>query len=270
VEQWAGTTSAQYLYLPRGGATAASGRSDAAAIDGKVLELTVPAKAGATPDNAAEVATRQTHLYGSFSSRVRTADCSGQPRTGAVTGIFTYANDGSDHNGDGIADNGELDVEILCARPWEINLTVWTDYEERSDGTSPQKRVSRVVDLRTGRVTSTCFFTSFDGPCGAVDTAEKQPASITAVPDFDSAAAYHDYRIDWSADRVLFSVSVNGQDRVLWDYRGPSRRIPHTAAAYLVNLWHTDNWTPDGLPSATAAPTAPLTVRVDSSTVAPA
>ena len=266
VENWAGSSSSLYTIQPRGGASAASGRSDPAAGDGKALELTIPQRAGATPDHAAEVESRKTYLYGSFSSRVRTADCSKQPRTGAVNGIFTYANDGRDHNGDGIADNAELDVEILCARPWEVNLSVWTDYEERDDGTAPQKRVSRIVDLRTGRIVSTCYFTSFDGDCVAVSAAENQPASVPASPGFDSVGAYHDYRIDWSADRVVFSASVNGADRVLWDYRGPSRRIPHRAASYLVNLWHTADWTPEGL-NATAAPTAPLTLRVDSSTV---
>ena len=266
VENWAGTSSSLYTIQPRGGSGAASGRSDTGAGDGKALELTIPKRAGATPDHAAEVESRQTYLYGSFSSRLRTADCSKQPRTGAVNGIFTYANDGADHNGDGIVDNGELDIEILCARPWELNLSVWTDYEEREDGTSPQKRVSRVIDLRTGTVSSTCYYTSFDGDCVAVSAAENQPASVPASPGFDSVGAYHDYRIDWSADRVVFSASVNGTDRVLWDYRGPSRRIPHRAASYLVNLWHTADWTPEGL-NATAAPTAPLTLRVDSSTV---
>jgi beta-glucanase (GH16 family) len=210
------------------------------------------------------VESKQSFLYGSFTSRLRTADCSGQPSTGAVNGIFTYVNDGKDHNGDGLADNGELDVEVLCARPWELNLSIWTDYRDQ-DGA--QKRVTRVVDLRTGKVASTCYYTSFDDACGAVTAAEREPASVTAVPGFDSVGTYQEYTIDWAADRVAFSVLVNGTKQVLWDYRGPSRRIPHTAAKYLLNLWHTDDWTPGNLSGATAAPTAPLTLRVDTSTV---
>lgn len=238
------------------------GVADAAASDGKALSLTVPAGAGASPDNAAEVETRAAYRYGSFSSRVRTADCAGQPATGAVTGIFTYGNDGRDHDGDGITDNNELDVEILCARPDEVNLTIWTDYR---DGDEAQRRVTRVVNLRTGKIGSTCYATSF-GDCRAITGAESMPATVTAVPGFNSATAYHDYRIDWSADRVVFTVTVDGREITLWDYRGPADRIPQGASSYLVNLWHTDNWSPAGL-TAESAPTSPLTAWVDSSTV---
>jgi len=261
---WAAASApSDYLLAPRGGSSVQPGHAADGALDGKAVALTIPAGAGATPDNAAEVESRRTFRSGTFSSRVRTPDCSAQRSTGAVTGMFTYGNDGRDHDGDGIVDNSELDVEILCAAPQELNLTIWTDYND-SDGA--QRRVTRVVDLRAGRIVSTGYCTDFSGDCRPLSGAEATPASVAAVPGFDSSAAFHDYRIDWSPDRVVFTVTVDGRDVVLWDYRGPADRIPQGASSYLVNLWHTDDWSPTGL-TARGAPTTPLTALVDSTTV---
>lgn len=267
LEQWAAATSPLYRKVTRQGVAALGAQPDPAAVDKHVLDLTIPAGTEPGPGNSAEIASRRTYRYGSFASRLRAADCSGQPGTGAVTGMFTYANDRRDHDGDGIIDNSEIDVEILCARPHIVNLTVWTDFRER-DGA--QQRVSRVVDMRTGQVLSTCYLNSFDGPCQVLQGAESSPSSVRAVPDFDASKRYYTYRFDWSADRVLFSVSDGkGQRVTLWDYQGPSTRIPHNRSAYLVNLWHTDTWTPAGAPSATGSPTAPLTASVDWSRITP-
>ena len=90
----------------------------------------------------------------------------------------------------------------------------------------------------------------------------------SCVAGFDSSTSYHDYRIDWTADRVVFTASSDtGTPITLWDYQGPSSRIPQQPSQYLVNLWHTDDWTPDGRPSATQAPDSALAAFVDSSTV---
>jgi beta-glucanase (GH16 family) len=265
LENWTLGSSSLYRKVTHAGSTAVGGQSDSAATDGKALALTIPAGTGSSPANAAEVDSKASYLYGSFSSRVRTADCANQPATGAVTGIFTYGNDGRDHDGDGIIDNSEIDVEILCARPDILNLTIWTDYDENSDA---QQRVSRVIDLKAGRILSTCYLTSFDGSCTELSGAENSPATVPAVAGFDSSTKYHDYRIDWTADRVNFSVADDtGQSVTLWDYQGPTTRIPHTSSAYLVNLWHTDDWTPEGSSSATRSPESALTAFVDSSSV---
>jgi beta-glucanase (GH16 family) len=261
-ENWDRTTSQDFILVPLGGSTVRGGQPDSLALDGKAATLAIRKGAGSTPANAAEVETKRQFRYGSFTSRVRTADCSSQPTTGAVTGIFTYGNDGRDGDGDGLTDNSELDVEVLCARPDELHLSIWTDYRDSDEA---QQRVSRIVNLRTGTITSTCYATSF-GSCQPLSGAESSPTAVSAVPDFDSAKRYYDYRIDWSADRVVFTVTAGGKEITLWDYRGPAQRIPRGNAAYMVNLWHTDNWSPDGM-SAVSKPTAPLTVSVDSSTV---
>lgn len=264
-EDWAANASSFYTTYPRGGSTVTGGVGDSAARDGKALNLTIPAGAGASPGNAAEVSSKRTFLYGSLSSRVRTADCSGQPDTGAVTGIFTYGNDGTDQDGDGLTDNSEIDVEVLCARPDVINLTIYTDYE---DSTAKSQRVSRMIDLKAGKVISTCYYTDFSGNCVEVlSGSQNAPATVPAIAGFDSSKSYNDYTIDWTQDRVLFTLTdSSGRDITLWDYQGPSERIPHRPAGYLVNLWHTSDWAAEARPGSTRTPTSPLTVSVDSST----
>jgi hypothetical protein len=241
------------------------GVSDAAAQDGKALNLTIPAGAGANPANAAEVATNKEFTTGSFSSRVRTADCSAQPNTGAVTGIFTFGNDGTDQDGDGLTDNSEIDIEVLCARPDVLNLTIYTDYD---DATAKSRRVSRLVDLKAGKVLSTCYYTDFSGTCKETLTGtQASPATVPAIAGFDSSKSYNDYRIDWTRTGVKFTLTpTSGSAITLWDYQGPADRIPARPASYLVNLWHTSDWAAEGRPNSVAAPTAPLTVAVDSST----
>lgn len=264
-EDWAGNATSLYTEYARGGSSVTSGVSDSAAGDGKALNLTIPAGAGSSPGNAAEVASKEQFLYGSFSSRVKTADCSGQQKTGAVTGIFTYGNDGTDQDGDGLTDNSEIDIEVLCARPDVVNLTIYTDY---ADSTAQSQRVSRIVDLKAGKVLSTCYYTDFSGNCVEVLSGDQNsPATVPAIAGFDSSTSYNDYRIDWTQDRVLFTLTDgSGQETTLWDYQGPSERIPHRPASYLVNFWHTSDWAAEARPGSVQPPTAPLTVSVDSST----
>jgi hypothetical protein len=264
-ENWASNVSSLYQKYARGGSSVTGGVSDAAAKDGKALNLTIPAGAGASPSNAAEVATNKEFTTGSFSSRVRTADCSAQPNTGAVTGIFTFGNDGTDKDGDGLTDNSEIDIEVLCARPDVLNLTIYTDYD---DATAKSQRVSRVVDLKAGKVLSTCYYTDFSGNCKETLTGtQASPATVPAIAGFDSSKSYNDYRIDWTKSGVKFTLTPDsGSAITLWDYQGPADRIPARPASYLVNLWHTSDWAAEGKPNSIAAPSSPLTVAVDSST----
>jgi beta-glucanase (GH16 family) len=264
-EDWAGNGTSLYAKFARGGSSVTSGVSDSAARDGKALNLTIPTGAGDSPGNAAEVATNKKFLYGSFGSRVRTADCSGQPNTGAVTGIFTYGNDGTDQDGDGLTDNSEIDVEVLCARPDVVNLTIYTDYQASN---SKSQRVSRIIDLKAGKVISTCYYTDFSGNCIEVLSGiQNVPTTVPAIPGFNSSTSYNDYKIDWTKDRVLFTVTdSSGKKITLWDYQGPTERIPHRSASYLVNFWHTSDWAAHERPGSVRTPTSPLTVSVDSST----
>ncbi|MBT0773134.1 glycoside hydrolase family 16 protein [Kineosporia sp. J2-2] len=264
-ENWARNVSDLYEMHSRNGSSATGEITDGAAADSKALNLTIPAGAGASPSNAAEVISRQHFTHGRFTSRLRTADCSAQPGTGAVTGMFTYGNDGTDQDGDGLTDNSEIDIEVLCARPSVLHLGVWTDYDA---GSRLSRRISRVIDVATGQVILTCFYTDF-GPCAEELTGEQaEPAVVPAIAGFDSSKGYHDYTIDWTADSVRFSVTDDsGHEVTLWNYHGPADRIPQRPAQYLVNLWHADDWPALGRPGSTQAPVAPLTTSVDSSSV---
>ncbi|MCD5350142.1 glycoside hydrolase family 16 protein [Kineosporia mesophila] len=263
-ENWTSNVSELYTKYERGGSTIKGGVSDSGATDGKAVSLTIPAGAGSSPGNAAELASKEQFTYGSFSSRVKTADCSAQPNTGAVTGIFTYGNDGTDKDGDGLTDNSEIDIEVLCARPDVLNLTIYTDYE---DSTAKSQRVSRMVDLAAGKVISTCYYTDFSGECKEVlSGTQASPATVPAISGFDSSKSYNDYKIDWTADGVTFTITdSSGKELTLWDYKGPAERIPNRPASYLVNFWHTSDWAAEGRPKSVQSPTSPLTVSVDSS-----
>ena len=65
-----------------------------------------------------------------------------------MNGLFTYFNDGEDHDGDGLVDNDEIDLEILCAQPSFLNMTSWTEYTDDHH----MRKKSRIVDLDTGTV----------------------------------------------------------------------------------------------------------------------
>src|SRR6185312_2812554 len=133
-------------------------------------------------------------------------------------------------------------VEVLCAQPDVVYLTLWTDYDERTD--TPRK-ITRAVNLRTGRVLFTCHTTSWTGPCGTLLAGENSPGTVPVIANFNSATAFRTYSFDWQANRVTFSVTDDaGRSVLLWDYRGPASRIPQKPASFMQNVWHTRNWDP--------------------------
>ncbi|WP_199442768.1 glycoside hydrolase family 16 protein [Umezawaea beigongshangensis] len=256
-ENWTSATSPHFYKTT---SLNALGRvADSAANDGSALRLTLKAGAAANPGNGIEIASRNNYGFGSYSTRMKAADCSAQPRAGVVTGAFTYATDHSDRNGNGLPDNDEIDVEWLCAQPEVIYLTLWTDYNASND---QLRKVSRVIDLRAGRIISTCFSTTF-GECVAVSSAENQPTSVAAIPGYNSSTQYYEYGFDWSATGVHFYlVNASGARVTLWDYRGPASRIPTKQSIFMQNAWHTTNWDPYGF-QARERPNRDLHAHVD-------
>ncbi|SEE83758.1 glycoside hydrolase family 16 protein [Ruania alba] len=233
--------------------SAEPGTPDQDAGDGEALRLELPKNATPGAGGGAYGESADRFLYGTFESRLRTADCSSQPDAGVVTGqMFTYFHDGSDSDGDGLPDNSEIDFETLCAQPEVLYMTVWTDYRP-SDGA--QSRVMRAVNLATGEILSTCHYAGFGGHfCDPLAGDEAQPTSIPAVPGFDSSSAYYEYGFTWEPDGVHFWIVAGGQTITLWDYQGPSDRIPQVPAYLLHNVWHTDGWWPEGEPDAVERP----------------
>jgi hypothetical protein len=130
-EEWQHPTSDLFtVYATANQGTAKSANADHDALDGWSLKLTLNsnAKRGVSGSSAAE--TKSRYKYGTYWARVKTANCSAQPKAGVVTGIFTYFNDGANHNGNGLPDNSEIDFEWLCAKPEVVHLSIWTDYQE--------------------------------------------------------------------------------------------------------------------------------------------
>jgi len=252
VENWATTTS---LFRTTHGTTALV--TDDSAGDGRALRLTLPAYPQAGPDGGAEVATTGTgYRYGTYGTRIKTADCAGQRTAGVVTGTFTYSTDHADTNGNGLPDNDEIDIEVLCAQPNVVWLTLWTDYRD-SDGVV--RKITRAVDLSTGDVLYNCYVVQLGADCVDQRDGENSPSHVTAIPGFDSSTQFHTYKFDWQADHVTFWA----EDQILlWDYRGPASRIPAKPGMFLQNIWHTSDWDPlNG--AAHDQPTAAVQAYVD-------
>lgn len=261
-EVWRSAGSPHFDTYAGAGSSATSGVSVDGATDGEALRLRLAARPDENPGGGAAAESEDRFLYGTFESRLRTANCAAQPMAGVVTGqLFTYFNNGTDGNDNGLPDNSEIDFETLCAQPEVVYLTIWTDYRAAD---SAQRRVMRAVNLRTGSVLATCFFEAFGWDnCQPLSGGESSPADIPAVPGFDSATTFYVYGFTWSATRVTYWIKVNGSRITLWDYQGPRHRIPHVAAYCLQNVWHTASWSPINEPDAVERPQTYMSAWID-------
>ncbi len=256
-ENWTATTSP--IFHKTTSLNATGSVADSGADDGRALRLTLKSGANPSPGGGVEIASNQQFKYGTFSTRMKSADCASQPRAGVVTGAFTYSSDHADRNGNGLPDNDEIDFEWLCAQPEVVYLTIWTDYNASND---QLRKVSRVIDLRAGKIISTCFSTTF-GDCVQLGGAENQPASVPAIHGYNSSTQYYEYGFDWTAGGVNFYlVNAQGARVTLWDYKGPASRVPNKPSTYLQNAWHTNNWDPYGF-QARERPNRDLHANVD-------
>lgn len=236
-------------------ARATANVSDAQASDGRVLDLLLPKRTSEDPVNGPNLQSKVRYLYGTFEGRLKTGQCANN-RTGVVTSFFTYFSDGTDGNGDGLADNSEIDLEWLCAAPESIYLTAWTDYDF---ATGTHRRVVRKVNLAAGTIEYTRFCWDWGGSdCQDLSQspAENQPPSIPVLPSYNSASAYYEYGFEWTPNSITWWIvnPANGQRIILWDYRGPADHIPQVPAYYMANLWHSSNFIPEGNPSARQSP----------------
>ncbi|GAA3605044.1 hypothetical protein GCM10022223_20960 [Kineosporia mesophila] len=230
--------------------------------DGKALKLTLPANPEAGPMGGVGFETTKAYQYGTFGTRMKTADCTGQNAPGVVSAAFTYSRDHNDTNGNGVTDNNEIDFEILCSQPDVVWMTIWTDYSETSNNL---RSISRVVNVRTGQVLYNCYIVSYGTGCQTPQAGENVPAKTQPIPGFDASKQFRTYKFDWQPDHITF-YTFDNQNRkvVLWDYRGPADRIPHTPSLFMQNVWHSAHWDPFGGGSAHNRPTAASTAFIDS------
>jgi hypothetical protein len=269
-EEWQDITSPFFVLQPRPRNTITVVPDAAQANDG-VLEMRLGARPGVGPGNGAQIVSTSDFLYGTFTSRLKTADCSAQPNAGVVTGFFTFFNDGTDTADDfnTLPDNSEIDMEWLCAAPHEIYLTMWTDFDE---ATSAQRRVLRYIDLRAGTIRRQCYFEEFGfSNCEPLTPPESQPPTIPPISNYAPHLNYYTYGFTWAPDHVRWWIEVDGQQITLWDYReDPAHtsldrrnRIPDIAAKYLTNIWHTTSFLPLGRNQAKQKPRVPISQFID-------
>jgi len=220
--------------MARSGGRVDFGVADPRGSDGAVASLLFrgdPSLAGSQrvgPGFATEIDSRRQFLYGTFRTRLRLANC--RSNEDVVNGIFTYFNDGSDGNGNGIADNSEIDIEILCSTPSVISLSTWTDYQA-----SPERflKWTRTVDLATGQIAES----PSDHEYGLVPFGRDPRLAHPGFPDPDE---YYEMGFDWQARRLRFFVVLDGGEVTLWDDTD-ARYIPQRPAAWLFNVWHPDS-----------------------------
>ncbi len=219
------------------------GIADPGADDGLVARLRfpgLPALGNAdrvSPEFASELGTNsETFHYGTYRMRVKLASCA--PGEEVVNGLFTYFNDGTDHDADGIVDNSEIDIEVLCGTPKVAFLSVWTDY---SFATETFRKWTRAIDLSNGDI----WESPSDHEYG-LNKIGNDPS--LALPTLLDPGQFVELGFEWHADRVRYFARVNGQDKTLAELTDPAR-IPSLPAAVLFNVWHSpDHWFGGGAP----------------------
>jgi len=240
------------------GATIAFGSATSGADDGRVALLRLPgrhvsdANENAGPNLATEIASRQFLRFGTLRARLQFPTCTSGEEVAAA--MFWYWSDGHDRNGNGLADNPELDFHVLCGTPTFIVLTAWADYQMASDGSETFLRSSRAVDLSTGNV----YDALSDHERSYVKSGQ-DPALVH--PSFSSAADFYEAGIEWRADQVRFFIVLDGAEITLW-IMGEARFVPQVPLQFRFNLWHPPtHWPP---PAANALyPAADALLRID-------
>ncbi|MCQ2104839.1 MAG: T9SS type A sorting domain-containing protein [Fibrobacter sp.] len=233
-----------------------------------LLELDPTEKAGAW--QGPNYTSKKMGHFGRYVARIKTASARGseQPKAGAVVGFYTYYNDkyGSaqtpDINGNGIPDNSEIDFEWLIADPRIVYMTAYTDF---NDETGKMGKVNRTINLATGKIISTTYANSWSG--GARLTGDENlPETIPAIEGYDASAQFYTYGFDWMSDHIRWWI-VNPKDEkdtiTLWDYRGPKERITQKPASLMINFWHTNDWSVEGVAGSTEAPRLKFQTQID-------
>ena len=229
------TKTDQALFYGRAGNGGSNtfGVANASAADNNAAELVFKGNATLgpsdklSPDFATEIGTNDgTFRYGTYRTRVQLARCSANEEL--VNGIFTYFNDGKDHDGDGLVDNSEIDIEILCSDPSIISLTIWSEYT--SD--TAKKAASRVVRTKTGAYED---YTNDETLVGQGTLPELK------LVGFPAADTFYEMGFEWHADRIRYFIVIGGTEVTLWTFADKSY-IPTLPAAFLFNVWHSTDW----------------------------
>lgn len=228
------------------GADITFGSDAAGAGDGRAVLLRLPGAAASDPATnagtsfATEIDSVQFLRYGTLRSRVQFPTCAANEEVAAA--MFWFYNDGQDRDGNGIVDNPEIDLHVLCGTPSFLVFTAWSDYQVANDGTETFLRTTRAVDLATGDI--------YDGISDHQRAYVKTGQDTALIhPGFAPAAAFQEIGIDWRADRIRFFVLLDGVEVTLWVLT-EARFVPQVPLQFCFNLWHpTTHWLPPSAPA---------------------
>ena len=223
------------------------------------IQPTDPAGAGRGP----EISTGKSTHFGTYSARIRVPDVKGvQPDVGVVVGYFTYRFT----RGFGLS---EIDFEWLIADPTLIYIGTWTS---DPDNVNNLQRVGRTINLATGKILYTNYRSYHDGNRNhnfdSSDDAAHTPRTIPAIEGYNASRQFYVYGFDWYPDRLTWWIEhpQTGEKIILWDYTGSTPNfsgIPQPPTTYLLNFWHTNDWSVDTNPRSKQAPRYPYFLEID-------
>jgi hypothetical protein len=234
------------------------GVADPGADDGIVAELVFPGNPAfgnadrTSPQFASELATNSSDFhYGIYRMRVKLARCA--PGEEVVNGLFTYFNDETDHDDDGIHDNSEIDIEILCGSPNALFMTVWTDY---TFATETFNKWTRIIDLDSGDLWESAAVNSYE-----INKVGNDPSFV--LPDFLGPDRFIEVGWEWRADKVRYFAVINGQERDLYTL-SDAAKVPKLPGHIMFNVWHSiDHWFGPNLGQPPDYPAQDATMLVD-------
>ena len=223
------------------------------------IQPTDPAGAGKGPEISS---TKRTH-FGTYSARLRVPDVKkAQPNVGAVVGYFTYRFT----QGFGLS---EIDFEWLIADPTLIYIGTWTS---APNNVGNLQRVGRTINLAKGQILYTNYRSYHDGNknhnFASDDDAALSPRTIPAISGYDASKQFYVYGFDWFPDRLTWWIEhpETGEKVILCDYQGTTPNfsgIPQPPTTYMMNFWHTNDWSVDTNPQSKQAPKYPYCLEVD-------
>jgi hypothetical protein len=242
---------------PVAGSSASFGVTVAGADDPSTAELLFPGNADAAktgdPEATTEIASKQRFSFGTFRTRLAFGKC--RPTEDVVNAAIGYFSDGSsDSNQNGITDDLEINLQVLCGNPNYLFLTVFTDYQSGDAGPDQFRKLSRVIDFSNGNL--------FDTPA-----ADKEGFVMTGTeagfvqPALIAPGAFYEVGFEWHQASLRFFMQLGGQDQTLWTITDPAH-IPQQPLKMVFNLRHTaSHWYP--ATGSAAFPAADVVMHVD-------
>lgn len=212
---------------------------DALAGDQKIAKLTYSGGQtnAAGPGSSTQISTKSLLGFGMYRARFNFAKCnSGED---LMNGIFTYSYGGTnglpvDGNSNGITDNNEVDIELLCGSPNKLYMTTWTDYDyDVLTDTETIQKVTRVIDLNTGEIYQTPV--GQENTYNYSKTGEIIPEMV--LPTLATGNAYYEMGFDWQSTHVRYFIVLNGKEVTLWNFTNATY-IPQNKAFMMFNLWY--------------------------------